>query len=141
MATIEKTMITVATVIKAPVEKVWTRWTDPRHIVQWNYASDDWYTPRAENDLRVGGRFISRMEARDGSQGFNFTGKYNKVVLNKQIFYTLDDGRDVRVSFDSNGNETTITESFESEQANPVEMQKAGWQSILNNFRKYAETL
>lgn len=140
MKTIEKTMITVTTAINAPVEKVWFLWTDPKHIVHWNNASDDWHTPRAENDLRVGGRFLSRMEARDGTQGFDFTGEYRKVVLNKQIFYRFDDDREVRISFSSNGNETTVTETFEVEHDNTVELQRSGWQSILDNFKKYVET-
>jgi uncharacterized protein YndB with AHSA1/START domain len=139
MITAEKTTITVATTIHAPVEKVWSHWTNPKHIIHWNFASDEWHTPYAENDLRVGGRFISRMEARDGSQGFDFTGVYHKIVLNKQIFYTIDDGRDVRISFDSNGNETTVTEIFETEQIHTLELQQSGWQSILNNFKKYVE--
>jgi len=139
MATLEKTMITVTTNIKAPVEKVWSLWTDPKHIIHWNNASDDWHTPRAENDLKVGGRFLSRMEAKDGSEGFDFTGKYRKVILNKQIFYTLDDGRDVRISFLMGRNETTVTETFEAENIFSSELQKTGWQAILDNFKKYVE--
>jgi uncharacterized protein YndB with AHSA1/START domain len=139
MATIEKTMITVTTTVDAPVEKVWTLWTDPKHIVHWNNASDDWHTPRAENDLKVGGKFLSRMEAKDGSEGFDFSGVYNKVVLNKQIFYTIEGGREVRISFSSERNKTAITETFEAENIYPPEFQKSGWQSILDNFKKYAE--
>ena len=139
MITAEKTTITVKATINAPVEKVWSFWTDPRHIVQWNNASDDWYTPRAENDLRVGGKFLSRMEARDGSDGFDFTGEYDSIVLLKQIKYTMGDGRTAQVNFSFEGNTTVITEVVETEQSNPLEMQQQGWQAILNNFKKYVE--
>ena len=139
MKTSVKTIITVEADIRASVEKVWDRYTNPQHIVKWNNASDDWHTPRAENDLRTGGRFLSRMEARDGSSGFDFTGVYTDVKLLKQINYTMDDDRKVEASFVSGGNETTLRISFEAEQTNPVEMQKEGWQSILNNFKKYVE--
>jgi len=140
MEKIKKTIITVRVKIDAPVEKVWDLWTNPKHVVHWNNASDDWYTPKAENDLRVGGVFFSRMEARDGSQGFDFSGKYNKVERNKQIGYSMDDGRRVRVSFDSENNSTTLTETFEAENVYSLEMQKTGWQAILDNFKKYVET-
>jgi len=139
MITREKTTITVEANINAPVEKVWNLWTDPKHIVYWNNATDDWHTPGAENDLRVGGKFLSRMEARDGSAGFDFTGTYSKVEKHKQIEYTLADDRKVQVSFVSNGNKATVTEIFEAEQINTIELQQAGWQAILNNFRKYVE--
>ncbi len=139
MSTLEKTMITVATTIKAPVEKVWIYFTDPRHIVHWSYASDDWHTSWAENELKTGGRFTSRMEARDGSSGFDFGGVYKSVILLKQIRYTMDDGRNVQVSFDSEGNETRVTETFETEHENPPEFQQKGWQAILDNFKKYVE--
>jgi uncharacterized protein YndB with AHSA1/START domain len=139
MATVQKTIITIQTTINAPVEKVWKLWTDPEHIVNWNHASDDWHTTRAENDLRAGGRFLSRMEARDGSSGFDFSGKYSIVEQHRQIEYILDDGRNVQVIFIPRGNVTTVTEAFEAEQSNSIEMQKTGWQAILDNFRKYAE--
>jgi uncharacterized protein YndB with AHSA1/START domain len=139
METSENTLITVEATIHAPVEKVWKFWTEPRHIMQWNQASDDWHTPRAENDLRAGGRFLSRMEARDGSWGFDFSGQYNTVEAHKQIAYTLDDGRKVQVSFAAQDDKTTVTTIFEAEQTNPVAMQQEGWQAILNNFKKYVE--
>ena len=126
MATIEKTNITVGVIIHKPVEKVWKLWTDPKHIIHWNNASDDWHTTKAENDLRPGGKFLSRMEAKDGSMGFDFTGKYNKIELHKLIESTLDDDRNVWVSFISKGNETMITEIFEAEQENAIELQQAG---------------
>lgn len=135
----DKKVITVETLIKSPVEKVWKLWTDPMHIARWNHASDDWHTTNAENDLRVGGKFLSRMEAKDGSSGFDFSGKYDAVETNKLIEYTLDDGRKVKVIFDGNENETKVTESFEAEEENPEELQKTGWQAILDNFKKYAE--
>ncbi len=135
----EKTNITVVTTVNAPVEKVWELWTEARHITRWNNASDDWHTPKAENDLRVGGKFLSRMEAKDGSAGFDFTGAYSRVEPHKHIDYTIEDGRKVLVSFVSKENRTTITETFETEQTHTLEMQKVGWQAILDNFKKYAE--
>jgi len=136
----EKTIIIVETTVQAPIETVWRFWTEPSHIIHWNNASEDWLTTRAENDLRVDGRFLSRMEARDGSQGFDFSGKYTRVELHKQIESTLDDGRNVQVLFVPRGNVTAVTEAFEAEQENSVELQKEGWQAILNNFKKYVET-
>jgi uncharacterized protein YndB with AHSA1/START domain len=139
MTTIEKPVITVETRIKAPVKKVWNLWTDPKHIINWNNASEEWHTPRAENDLRTGGKFMSRMEAIDGSMGFDFTGEYGKIEPMKRIEYTIADGRKVQILFVSEGDITKITESFEAEQLNPPELQKKGWQAILDNFKKYAE--
>jgi len=139
MITAEKTTITVKTNISAPVEKVWSYWTDPKHIVHWNNASDDWYTPKAENDLRVGGNFNYRMEARDGSDGFDFTGEYDSVVLLKQIKYTLGDGRIVQVNFTTADNYTVVSEVVETELLNPLEIQQQGWQAIIDNFKKYVE--
>jgi uncharacterized protein YndB with AHSA1/START domain len=136
----EKTNITIEATINVSVEKVWNFWTKPDHIIKWNNASADWYTPRAENDLRVGGRFLSRMEARDGSSGFDFTGTYTKVETLKQLDYTLDDGRKVQVFFVSMGNVTMVKETFEAEGTNPTEMQRNGWQAILDNFKKNVET-
>ena len=138
MAIPEKTVITVMANIKAPVQKVWNLWTDPAHIIKWNNASPDWHTPSAENDLRVGGKFLSRMEARDGSMGFDFSGIYEKVDLFKNITYVLGDGRKVEVIFAENEGFTAVTETFEAEEMNSIELQKEGWQSILDNFRKYA---
>ena len=140
MSTLPKTFITVQSSIKAPVDKVWKLWTDPAHIIKWNNASPDWHTPRAENDLRVGGKFLSRMEARDGSMGFDFSGIYEKVDPLKNIAYVMEDGRKVDVTFSENGGFTEVIESFEAEEMNAIELQEAGWQSILDNFRKYAES-
>ena len=139
METSERTRITVETTINAPVEKVWECWTEPRHITQWNQASDDWHTPRAENDLRAGGKFLSRMEAKDGSWGFDFSGQYDTVETHKQIAYTMDDGRKVQVLFAAQNDKTTVTETFDAEQTHPVAMQQEGWQAILNNFKNYVE--
>jgi len=127
--------VTIEAAINASIEKVWEYYTNPVHIVRWNNASDDWHTPRAENDLRKGGRFLSRMEARDGSSGFDFTGVYTDVRPPDHIAYTLDDDRKVEISFISTVNMTRVRITFEAEQTNPVELQKEGWQSIHNNFR------
>lgn len=133
-------MITVEATVKAPVEKVWKFWSSPEHITQWNNASDDWHTPYAENDLRVGGKFTSRMEAKDGSFGFDFWGIYDVVITNERIEYTLGDDRKVKIVFTDQGNATQVTESFEAENENSVELQQSGWQAILDNFRKYTES-
>ena len=132
--------ITVKTTIHAPIEKVWGFWTEPKHIMHWNNASDDWHTPKAENDLRVGGKFLSRMEAKDGSSGFDFTGEYIAVDKHTLIEYTIIDGRKVKVLFVSKKNQTTITETFEAENIHSLEMQQAGWQAILDNFKRYVES-
>ncbi len=141
MNTTDKTTITVAVTVNAPVEKVWDSWTAPEHIIQWNNASDDWHTPRVTNDLRVGGAFLSRMEAKDGSFGFDFGGVYDAIKTNELIAYTIGDGRKVKVSFIRNGNTTAITETFEAETTNSIEMQRGGWQSILESFKKYTESM
>lgn len=141
METGNKTRITVEATVKAPVEKVWKFWITPEHIMKWNNASDDWHTTRATNDMKVGGRFLSRMEAKDGSFGFDFSGTYDEVITYERIAYTMDDGRIVIITFSGHdSNETRITETFEAESENPVDMQKDGWQAILNNFKTYVET-
>jgi uncharacterized protein YndB with AHSA1/START domain len=141
METKEKTMITVSAKIQAPVEKVWQVWTNPEHIVHWNNASDDWHTPKAESDLRAGGTFRSRMEAKDGSMGFDFEGIFDEVISNQKLSYTLGDGRRVEIIFSSQGKDTKVDETFEAETSNSPEMQREGWQAILNNFKKYVESL
>jgi uncharacterized protein YndB with AHSA1/START domain len=135
----EKTSITVQTTVHAPIEKVWKLWTTPQHIMQWNNASDDWHTPRAENDLRAGGKFTYRMEAKDGSFGFDFEGVYDEVRANERIAYTIGDGRKVIIAFASNDAGTHVVEIFEAESMNSLDMQRNGWQAILDNFKKYAE--
>lgn len=139
MSTENKSPISVSSTINAPVSKVWEYWTKPEHITQWSSASDDWHTPRAENDLRTGGSFLSRMEAKDGSFGFDFGGVYDEVDTHKKIAYTMGDGRKVKIAFSPNGDQTEILQTFDPENENPVEMQQQGWQAILNNFKKYAE--
>jgi uncharacterized protein YndB with AHSA1/START domain len=139
METQEKTVLTVESVINAPVEKVWKVWSSPEDIIKWNSASEDWHTPTAKNDLRVGGSFSSRMEARDGSMGFDFHGVYDAVKTNEYIEYTMGDGRKVKVIFSSDGNTTKVTEHFEAENTHSLEMQQGGWQAIMDNFKTYAE--
>ncbi len=136
-----QTRITVQAVIQAPVEKVWRYWTEPNHITKWNQASDTWHSPRAENDLRVGGKFLTRMEAKDGSMGFDFGGEYDAVKLHEEISYTMDDGRKVNIMFQNQGNETKVVEVFDAEGTHSIEMQQAGWQAILDSFKTYTEEL
>ena len=135
-----ETLITVFGTVNAPVEKVWIFWTSPQHITQWNKASPDWHTPHATNDLRVGGKFLSRMEARDGSAGFDFNGIYTEVKRLALISYTIEGGRKVKILFNSLENTTTLTEVFEAENIHSIELQRTGWQSILDNFKKYTES-
>jgi uncharacterized protein YndB with AHSA1/START domain len=137
----KKTSITVQTTVEAPVEKVWNSWNTPEHITKWNSASEDWHTPKASNDLRVGGKFTATMAAKDGSMSFDFEGTYTKVKPNEAIEYTIADGRAVKIKFDASGNKTHITETFEAENENPIEMQRGGWQAIMDNFKKYTEEL
>lgn len=134
-----KETITVETLVNASIEKVWTFWTKPEHITKWNAASDDWHTTRADNDLKIGGKFLSRMEAKDGSFGFDFEGVYTDVIINGKISYTLLDDRKVTITFSQTENGIQITETFEAENQNPLELQKLGWQAILNNFKNYVE--
>jgi len=136
----DKKVIIIKSTVEASIDKVWEFFSEPEHIKQWNHASEDWHTTVAENDLRAGGRFLSRMEAKDGSFGFDFSGTYDEVKTNELITYTLDDERKVNIIFTSLENEKTeIVQSFEAEDENPVEMQQAGWQSILDNFKNYTE--
>ncbi len=138
-----KQAITVECVVQASREKVWAAWTDPKHIVHWTFASNDWHSPIAENDVRTGGRFNTRMEAKNKSVGFDFTGTYKAVKVGELIKYTMDgkDARKVRVEFQEVPEGIKVVETFEPENENSMEMQKSGWQAILNNFKKYAESL
>lgn len=138
----EHETITVETTIQAPVAKVWECYTDPAHIILWNNASPDWHTPKAENDLRVGGRFLSRMEAKDGSAGFDFTGTYTEVVPLRQISYLMDgaDARAASTLFTPDGDSTHVAVTFDIEHENSVELQRGGWQSILDNFQEHVES-
>ena len=135
----ETTKITIKATVNAPLSVVWKNWTEPKDIMQWNNASDDWHTPHAENDLRVGGKFLSRMEAKDGSFGFDFEGIYSEVKPFEKIKYGLEDGREVETLFTENDGTTKITSIFDAENENPIQMQKDGWQAILNNFKEYVE--
>lgn len=131
--------ITIEATINAPVDKVWQYWNEPEHIKQWCSASPDWHVPNATNDLKVGGNFSTRMEAKDGSFGFDFGGMYDDVKTNELIAYTMSDGRKISINFSTDGNTTKVVETFDPESQNPVEMQRAGWQAILDNFKKHTE--
>lgn len=135
----EATKITVGTTIDANRQKVWNYWNQPEHITQWNFAADEWHCPKAENDLRVGGKLKSRMEAKDGSFGFDFEAVYGEIVDQEKIAYTMTDGRKAVTTFEDVEGKTKITTTFDAESQNPVEMQKDGWQAIINNFKKYVE--
>ena len=134
MKTDDKITITVQTTINSNIEKVWKYWTMPEHIIHWYFASDDWHSPRAENDLKVGGKFLTRIEAKDGSFGFDFEGIYETVVPNKLIEYGLADGRKVSIEFIPDDNTTKVIEKFNAETINSIELQQTGWQAILNNL-------
>jgi uncharacterized protein YndB with AHSA1/START domain len=135
-----KTKITIEAEISANTKKVWEYYTNPEHITKWNFASDDWHCPDAEIDLRVGGKLISRMESKDGSVGFDFEAVYDEVVDLKRIVYTIADGRKVKTEFNNQKNKTKVTTTFEAESVNSIELQRTGWQAILDNFKKYVES-
>lgn len=132
-------MITVQATINAPISKVWEYWTLAEHIVHWNFASDDWHCPQAENNLAVGGKFSYTMAAKDNSMRFEFWGTYQIIELHKKIESILGDGRKLIVTMEAIGATTQVTEQFEPENQNPEEMQQMGWQMILNNFKEYTE--
>jgi uncharacterized protein YndB with AHSA1/START domain len=132
--------VTVEATVNAPVEKVWKYWSEPQHITKWNQPSEDWHSPSSTNDLRTGGKFMTRMEAKDGSMGFDFGGTYDEVKKHELIAYSMDDDRKVKVTFSTSENGTKVVEIFDAENQNPVDFQKAGWQSILDNFKKYTES-
>lgn len=132
--------ITVEALVEAPVEKVWETWTEPQHIVKWAFASDDWEAPYADNDVRVDGTFKTTMAAKDKSASFDFTGKYTLVIQCDRIEYVMEDKRMVSIHFERVGEATRLTQTFDMEHENSEEMQKEGWQSILDNFKKYTET-
>ncbi len=133
--------ITVETSVNAPIEKIWRYWINPEHIAKWCNASPLWHAPRAENDVRVGGKFMTRMEAKDGSAGFDFTGTYTDVIEHALIEYDMDaDQRHVKIEFMNTPEGIKIIETFDPENENPIEVQRAGWQSILDNFKTYTET-
>lgn len=132
--------IKIEATIAAPTQKVWEAWTKPEHITKWNFASDDWQCPKASNDLRVGGKYSARMEAKDQSFGFDFEYIYDEVIEEKKISYTMSDGRKAITEFENLGGKTKITTVFDAENENPEDMQRDGWQAILNNFKKYVES-
>jgi uncharacterized protein YndB with AHSA1/START domain len=139
METAEKTTVTVQATIQASVDKVWSYWTAPQHITKWCQASDDWHAPYAENDVRKDGKFKTTMAAKDGSFSFDFEGVYDNVQEHRLLEYTLADGRKVKIVFSPLGNETHVSESFETESTHPVDMQRSGWQAILDSFKRYTE--
>lgn len=131
--------ITIQATILANKQKVWQYYTTPEHIVNWNFASTDWCCPSASNDLQVGGKYFARMEAKDGSLGFDFEAIYDEVILEESFIFTMLDGRKVKVDFKENNSETDIQIVFDAETENSIELQQAGWQAILNNFKAYVE--
>lgn len=131
--------ITVETVVNAELTKVWKAWNNPADIQQWNAASDDWHTPKSSVDLREGGRFVARMEAKDGSEGFDFEGTYTRVVPQKLIEYRMTDGREVSVEFRPQGTGILVKETFDAETENTPELQRQGWQAILESFARHVE--
>lgn len=135
----ETKKITVNTLIGRDRDQVWQAYTRPEHIVNWNFATTDWHCPKVESDLRVGGTYLARMEARDGALGFDFKAVFDDIVPQEKIVYTLEDGRKVSTVFEAVDGGTQVTTVFEAEDQNPVDMQKAGWQAILNHFKAYTE--
>ena len=131
--------ISVSATINADVKKVWDCYTNPEHITQWNYADPSWQCPSASNDMRIGGKYSARMEAKDGSFGFEFEATYTEIAEGKSFTYTMPDDRQVNVVFNGDGDKTNVNVTFDAENQNPVEMQKNGWQAILDNFKKYTE--
>ncbi len=134
------TKITVHATIHAPIEKVWDYYTNPKHIVHWNFADPSWHCPSAENDMRVGGTYKARMEAKDGSFGFDFEAIYSDINEGENFTYEFG-GRTATVQFNNIGSQTEVVVTFDPEEENPIEMQQGGWQMILNNFKSYTEAL
>jgi uncharacterized protein YndB with AHSA1/START domain len=133
--------IKVEVTIAADLKTVFNCWTAPEHIMKWNFASEDWHCPKATNDLRIGGKFSSTMAAKDGSMAFDFEGVYDEVVIDSKIAYTLEDNRKVEITFEKNGDLTKVTEIFDPENQNSEDLQRTGWQMILNNFKSHVESL
>lgn len=133
--------LSVEAMLDTTIENAWNAYTLPEHIVNWNFASDDWCCPRAENDLKVGGKYNARMEAKDGSMGFDFEAIYEVVDEPNEIVYKMLDGREAIISFTEMGNSTHVNVSFDAENMNPRDMQEQGWQAILNNYKDYAESI
>jgi uncharacterized protein YndB with AHSA1/START domain len=135
----DTTKITIQAVVAADRQKVWNCYTQPEHITKWNFATDTWHCPAASNDMRVGGKYLARMEAKDGSFAFDFEAVYNEIVDGEKFTYTMPDNREIQVSFEKMDDKTRVTVTFDPENVNPVDLQRDGWQSILDNFRRYAE--
>lgn len=133
--------ITIETLVHAPINLVWDTWNSPNHVVHWNHASDDWHSPKAENNFVVGGKFVYRMEAKDNSFGFDFSGTYEEIVDKKRVVTRLDDNRLVKTEFYVENDSVRIVETFEAEDQNSIELQREGWSAILNNYKLYTESL
>lgn len=133
--------ITIETLVHAPINLVWDTWNSPNHVVHWNHASDDWHSPKAENNFVVGGKFVYRMEAKDNSFGFDFSGTYEEIVDKKRVVTRLDDNRLVKTEFHIENDSVRIVETFEAEDQNSIELQRVGWSAILNNYKLYTESL
>ena len=131
--------ITISSTVKATKSKAWEFYTSPEHITQWNFADPSWHCASASNDMRVGGKYVARMEAKDGSFGFDFEAVYEAIVPDESFTYVLEDGRKATVTFEAQGDETLVTVVFDPEKENPIDMQKGGWQAILNNYAAYTE--
>jgi len=132
--------INITATVNASAGKVWDYYTNPKHITCWNFADPSWHCPHVSNDMRVGGRYYARMEAKDGSFGFDFEAVYTDIVPGEQFTYTLADGRRVSVVFKKQDNQTKVDVTFDPENQNPLDMQRTGWQAILDNFKRYTET-
>ncbi len=135
----EITKVTVQATINSDIKKVWDYYNNPEHITQWNFADPSWQCPNAENDMKVGGKYLARMEAKDGSFGFDFEATYSEIIEGEQFTYGLGE-RSVNVKFNPISNQTEVIVTFDAENENPIERQRAGWQAILNNFKNYTET-
>lgn len=135
----EATKITIHATISARIQKVWEYYTQPEHITKWNFASPDWHCPSASNDMRIGGKYTARMETKDGSFGFEFEATYSEITENQKFVYIMPDEREVSVSMNEDNHVTNITVCFDAETENPIELQREGWQAILNNFKNYVE--
>jgi uncharacterized protein YndB with AHSA1/START domain len=133
-------MIVVETLVNKNIQTIWECWTMPEHIVNWNFASEDWHAPAAKNDFKVGGKFTYTMAAKDGSMSFDFVGIYHEIIPLKKIRYRLSDDRWVEIYFEEMADGVRIVEHFEPETENPHELQQVGWQAILNNFKRYVES-
>ncbi len=133
-------LITVESTIEAPIDMVWDFWTKPEHVMHWNFASNDWHCPNANSDFNIGGEFHYIMAAKDGSVEFDFCGTFTKIIDKTFIEIFLEDGRELNIQFESDGSSTKIIETFEPEEVNSMELQKQGWQAILDNFKSYTES-